>query len=183
MQKQEQREAGQESKNKTIVIILLLLIIIIAICIIIWALFFRFDDVINPDYPPIDTEENQHPIDDDNGVDLNPPEGGGAVNLTYLADVRVDLSEEEATLMFANPDGSNQDMMLTLVIDDLIVLKTDRITPGNMVTELPLLEGVADRLSIGGYDAKFVVYLYDCETGERAIVTPEAQNIVVTVIE
>ena len=173
----------KKSNTNNILIIVLSVLLVICIGITIWAVFFRkpVSSGFNPDYPPQETEPNQTPIKGGSQETLVAPNGGGAVNLTYGTSVTIDLSENTATFYFANPAKSNLDMVMTLVIDDTVVMISKRITPGHMVTTLKLENGVAKNLQVGGYDAKYVVYLYDRQTGEKAIVNAEGA-VSVTVV-
>ena len=170
-------EKDDQKKMKWL-ILLLLLITLIAVCVTIWALFLREpsgDDpiILTPDYAPQETEKNQTPIEGDSGEKMEAEEGGGAVGLTYSNKVTIDLSGEQATLMFANPGKSTQDMVVQIVIQDQILVQSGKLTPGNKVTTLDLLDGAAQMLSPGGYDGKFVILYYNPETGEKAVVNTE----------
>lgn len=169
--------------HKKETIIVLSLIIALAVGITVWAVFFREpDEPLNPDYPPIDTDDNQTPIEgDETGSKLENPAGGGAVEMTYQTEVKIDLSDGTATLYFANPSKSNQDVVLQIVIQGEVIVQSDRITPGNKVTNLPLADGAADKLQVGGYDGKFTVLCYNAD-GERGMVSPEA-SVTITVTE
>lgn len=167
------------NKNNTTNILIIVLSVLLAVCIgvTVWAVFFREpvpSTKFNPDYPPQETDPNQTPIQGGNTQDTLPvPVGGGAVNLTYGTTVTIDLSDENATFYFANPAKSNLDMVMTLVIDGHEILISKRITPGHMLSSLKLEGGVAKKLQAGTYNAKYVVYLYDRQTGEKAIVNAE----------
>ena len=158
-------------KKKRIIVVVLCLIITIAIAVSLWALFFREDDdILPPDYPPQETEKNQTPIPDDQGGTIQTPEGGGAVNITYSEKINIDLSDKKATLYYANPSRSNQNVAIAIVIGEKVILRSELITPGNMVNSLPLAEGAEKKLVAGGYNATLVVYCYDTETGEKAMI-------------
>ena len=168
-----QNEKKKDNRS-TLIIVILLLITLLAVSVTIWALFFRTPDVIlNPDYAPQETEKNQQPIEGDTGDKMENPQGGGAVSLSYSTKVTIDLSEEEAKLNFGNPGKSTQDMVVQIVIQDQILVQSGKLTPGNRVTVLDLLEGAAAKLTPGGYEGKFVVLYYDPETGEKAVVNTE----------
>ena len=173
----------KENKKNRLLILLLLLIAIVAVGISIWAIWFRDSaPVLAPDYAPQQLEENAEPIGDDGDEKLSQPEGGGAVGLTYAKEVSISLSDKSATLLFANPTKSNQDMVLQLVIDDVVILQSGRLEPGNRVTTLTLLDGSEKRLAAGGYNVKFVVLYYDRTSGEKAMVNTEIP-VTVTVAE
>ena len=165
----------KENKRKLSVILLLILLLLTvsAVGISIWAIRSRESTpVLAPDYAP-QAEENAEPIDDGTDEKLSQPEGGGAVSLTYAKDVNISLSKKSATLLFENPSKSNQDMVIQLVIDDVVILQSGKLMPGNRVTELNLLKGTEKQLSAGGYDGKFVILYYDAASGEKAMVNTE----------
>lgn len=173
----------KENKKKRLLILLLLLITIIAVGVSVWAIWFRDSaPILAPDYAPQQLEENAEPIGDDGDEKLSQPEGGGAVGLTYAKEISISLSDKSATLLFANPTKSNQDMVFQLVIDDVVILQSGRLEPGNRVTTLNLLDGAEKRLDAGGYNGKFVVLYYDCASGEKAMVNTEIP-VTVTVTE
>ena len=171
------------NKKTLLLIIILSAVLIIAICVSVWAIFFREDEeVLPPDYPPQNTDENQEPIPDDDGGEIETPAGGGAVNVTYAENITVDLSEKKASLYYANPSRSNQNVAIAIVIGETAVVKSELITPGNMVTSLPLVAGAENKLAAGGYDAEIIVYCYHPETGEKAMIDTKGV-VVVTVVE
>ena len=177
----------KENKKKRLLILLLLLLLLLititAVGISIWAIWFRDTaPVLAPDYAPQQLEENAEPIGDDGDEKLSQPEVGGAVGLTYAKEVNVSLSDQSATLLFANPTKSNQDMVIQLVIDDVVILQSGRLEPGNRVTTLNLLDGAEKRLAAGGYDGEFVVQYYDRVSGEKAMINTEIL-VTVTVTE
>lgn len=173
----------KEEKRKYLLILLLLLITVAAVGVSIWAIWFRDSaPVLAPDYAPQQLEENAEPLGDDGDEKLSQPEGGGAVGLTYAKQVGIRLSEQRATLMFANPTKSNQDMVLQLAIEDVVVLQSGRLEPGNRVSTLSLLDGAEKRLTAGGYNGKFIVLYYDRTSGEKAMINTEIP-VTVTVTE
>lgn len=164
---------GSTDKRKQIIIIVLILLLLITIGITVWALFFRdTTPVLAPDYAPQQTEENAEPIDDDtDGEKLQQQQGGGAVSLTYSKEVTIDLSDNVAKLLFANPYKSNQDMMLQIVIQDTVIVQSGLLPPGHQVTKLELFDNA--KLSKGTYEGKFVVLYYQKDTGEKAMINTE----------
>ena len=155
--------------------------IVICIGVTIWALFFRQSgEALVPDYAPQETEQNARPIEGDDGAKLDAPEGGCAISLEYDSHVTVDLSDGKAYLSYANPGKSTQDIVLRIEIQDTAVIQSGTIRPGNQVSELELLDGAADKLREGVYDAVFRILSYDPVTGEKAMVDTLAE-ITVTV--
>ena len=139
---------------------------------------------ISPDYAPMDEEPNAETIPHNTDDKMEQPEGGGAVSLIYTAAATVDLSEGKVSLLFGNPQKSNQDVVVQIVVKDQIILQSGRLTPGHRVTTLDLPKD-APLLGAGTYDeenCKFVVLYYDPVTGEKAILRTEIP-ITVTVKE
>ncbi len=168
------------SKEKKRKLLIILLCIGMAICIgiTIWALFFRGGGDISPDYPPQGIESNQTPIDGDDSGKLDSPEGGGAINVTYGTAATVDLSEKTVTFYYANPNASNQNVSILIMVNDLVVAKSDLITPG----KLELQTDAASNLQVGGYNAELVVRAYDPDSGEKAMVDTKGE-LTLTVTE
>ena len=167
-------------KTTTIIIAILAVITVTALCVTMWALFFREpsagDDnkvILNPDYAPQKQEQNAETIPTDPGDKMEPPDGGGAVSLTYSHEVKIDISDKAAAVYFANPGKSNQDMVLQVVIQDTVILQSGTLKPGNQVKLLNLLEGAEKMLQPGGYEGKFVVLYYDPISGEKSMVNTE----------
>lgn len=175
---------GNKQKITGLVILLLLLITVAAVSVTVWALFFRGPSVIlSPDYAPREEEVHAEPIEGDNADEkMEADAGGGAVSITYGSNVSIILSNKTAALMFANPGKSTQDMVVQLVIRDIVFVQSGRLTPGNQVTTLELLDGVDQMLSPGGYEGKLVILYYDRESGEKAIVNTEIP-VTVSVVE
>lgn len=165
----------ESPKSKpNLLIPILIVITVIAICVTVWALFFRDNGpALAPDYAPQEEEQNAETIPGDNGEKLDNPEGGGSVSLTYSREVSINLNDETAMLLFANPGKSNQDMVLQIVVQDTVIVQSGTLKPGNQVTTLELLDGMAKKLSAGTYEGNFVVLYYHPETGEKAIVNTE----------
>lgn len=163
----------KKSKNSPWIIVLLL-ITVIAVCVTVWALFLRDSGpALAPDYAPQEQEQHAETIPGDTSEKLNSPEGGGSVSLTYSRDVTIDLESKSATLLFANPGKSNQDIVLQIVIQDTVVVQSGLLKPGNQVTTLELRNDAAKKLSGGIYEGNFNVLYYDPITGEKAILNTE----------
>ena len=79
----------------------------------------------------MEEESNAQAIEDDSGEKLEAEEGGGAVSLTYSNEVTIDLSDKAASLVFANPGKSVQDMVVQIVIDDTVIVQSGTLKPGN----------------------------------------------------
>lgn len=161
-------------KKYKLLIPILLLVTAAAVCTTVWALFFRQPDMILvPDYAPVATEANAQPIPDDTPGGNQAEPGTGSVSLTYSNQVTVSLGTKTASLLFANPGNSNQDMVLQLLIQDTLILQSGRLTPGNQVTQLDLAPGAEKLLTSGGYEGCFMVFYYDTVSAEKAIVNTQ----------
>ena len=128
---------------------------------------------LTPDYAPQEEEQYAEDISGDSDDKLDSPEGGSSVSLTYSRDVAISLDEKTASLMFANPGKSNQDMVIQIVIQDEVIVQSGVLKPGKQVKTLALLDGMEEKLSSGTYEGDFIVLYYDPETGEKAIVNTE----------
>ncbi len=170
-------------KNKLLILILLI-ITVVAVGVTAWTVWFRepANPPLAPDYAPQQTEQNAEAMADGDNDKLQSPSGGGAVSLMYTKEVSIDLSDKKATLLFGNPSKSNQNMVVQLVIQDEILIRSGLITPGNKVQTLELLNGAEKKLQPGGYDGKLVVLYYNQETGEKAVLNTEI-SVTVTVAE
>ena len=122
---------------------------------------------------PRQQEQHAEDIGDSDEEKLTQTQGGGAVSLTYTTQVSISLSSGQATLYFANPSKSNQDIVLQIVAQDVVLAQSGTISPGKQVETLELWEGVAAQLSPGGYNGRFVVLYYQPDTHEKTIVNTE----------
>ena len=165
----------KKRKKIWILILLLLLVTAVAVGVTVWALFFRQPEVsvLAPDYAPQEIEQNAESMEGNNTSKLDAPEGGGSVNLMFQDKVTVDLSDNKATLYYANPYESTQDVLLQIVVKDTLIAESGRIVPGNQLKTLDLEEEAVSLLQPGGYDGKLVLYFYNPDTGEKATVNSE----------
>lgn len=168
-------------KNKVIITAILSVVITVAICITLWVIFIRDDggkSQLTPDYPPQSIEGNQKPIDGDSSQKIPTSNGGGAINVTYAKEMIVNLSNNSISLYYANPNASQQNVTISIMIGEVTVATSGLITPGNMVTELSLESGIKDMLSLGGYNATLLIKAYHPKTNEKAMVDTKAEIIV-----
>lgn len=172
-------------KHKVAVTAILSVVLTVVLIVTLWAILQKGGDdssKLSPDYPPQSIDGNQKPIENDNSQKLPSSQGGGAINVTYGKDAIASLSNNTISLYYANPNASNQNVAISISIDDVVIAKSMIITPGNMITQLKLEEGISDMLALGGYDAKLTIKAYHPQTNEKAMVDTEAE-IVVTVTE
>ena len=97
----------------------------------------------------------------------------GTVGLIYSNQIVIDLSEETAIILFANPTKSNQEATLQAVIQDMVIFQSGRIPPGYQVTRQALFPEAADKLSNGKQEGKFIVSYYEPESSNNAVVNTE----------
>lgn len=170
-------EDGKDDKRNRkkwiLLLSLLLLLLIAAICVTIWAQFFRKSPSLIPDYAPPQKEPHAEDIGDNDDEKLPQQSGGGAVSLTYTTQVKVNLSQGYASLYFANPSKSNQDIVIQIVIQDVVIAQSGAINPGKQVERLDLLSGAASALAEGGYNGEFRIYYYQPDTHEKTIINTE----------
>lgn len=172
----------QKTKISTrTLVVILSCITVAAVAITIWALFFRAADVVlSPDYAPQALESYAEPLGDEGDEKLEQEEGGGAVSLSYATAVSISLTSNTASLYFANPTKSNQDVLIQIVIQDTVILQSGLLVPGNKVQTLDLLSGI--QLEEGVYEGKFNILYYQQNSGEKAILNTEIP-IEITVVQ
>ena len=130
-------------------------------------------DPLNPDYPvpPVDTNAETMGGDE---TKLEAPEGGGAVGLIYTNTASLSLRSGSIAMMFGNPQRSNQNMTVSISVQDVIIAESGLLEPGNRITTLYLnKKGAEVMVNEGVYNAKFVVEFYDADSGEKAMVNTE----------
>lgn len=167
----------KKEKKRKLLMILLSIGIVICIAVTIWAVFFRKTDTtpITPDFAPEQIESNVERVTGDDSK-LDVPQGGGGISIEYSNSVTVDLSENKAHFQYTHPAKSTHNIVLCIVVQDTVIAQSGLITPGNRMKELPLLEGIADKLSPGTYtDAQFKILSYDPDSGEKTMVDTAAQ--------
>ena len=68
---------------------------------------------------------------------------------------------------------STHDIVLQIIIRDNVIAQSGSIAPGNQIKSLDLAENTDDILTKGEYDGKFMVYYYDKQNGEKAVLNTE----------
>lgn len=161
-------EGTQPKKKKRKWIIILL--ILIAVDLVLWAFLSRDNSTLAPDYAPVDEEQYAQDLGDGSDEKMQQEKGGGAVSLTYTTAVQIDAEKKQTSLYFANPSKSNQDIVLQVVVHDVVIAQSGKISPGKKVEKLDLISSGAKQLQSGGYDGEFVVLYYQPDTHEKTIV-------------
>lgn len=126
----------------------------------------------HPDYLVPDRDPNASIMEDDDSAKADKEDGGGTVSMIYKRRVVLNLATGDLTLYFANPNHSNHDVALQLIIkrdgQDIVIAESGLLEAGYSLERLKLKEGIG--MQAGGYDAYFNVDYYDSETGEKAMV-------------
>lgn len=161
-------------RGMKVLLILLILLLLLLLFLCIWMLRFR-TPTLAPDYAPPKEDSNAVEIEGDDENKLEKPEGGGAIGMTYLRNVTLDLSEKRVYLLYQNPRRSNSDVMVQVVVQDVVIAQSGRIEPGKQIQQIDLLPGTARLFELGGYDAKLAVFFYDPVTAERSLLQTQGE--------
>lgn len=166
------------SRGVKILIAVMVVVMVAAIAVAVWAIFFREDVILTPDYAPPEKEENAEKIEDDDKTKLETTEGGGAVEIQFTKEAIVDLSEKVAYIDVGNPSKSTQLMVIQVIVGETIIAQSGTLQPGYRVQKLDLLQDAEKILQEGGYDGKLKLLFYDEKTSERAIVDADLPMII-----
>lgn len=104
---------------------------------------------------------------------VSTPAGGGTVSLTYSDAASIDLAAGQVTLLFANPEKSVWDASVRLVVGESETACSELLTPGEQVTQLPLLDGAEKDLTAGSCSGTLKVSFYHPQTGAKAMLDAE----------
>ncbi len=125
----------KKKKIMILIIILLCLITIASTTITVVLLTNNPKQVVNQNkYPPLSKDPDAVPIEEEDKTqpNLENPEGGGAVSLTYSKQAIASKGDGMASILFQNPAKSNQSIVIQLHITDKVLLeklgKTGRTT-------------------------------------------------------
>ena len=144
-----------------------------------------------PDVPPL------HPLpgvdsyvesmtDDPTIKNPTPAEGGGSVAMIYQLKASLSLSSGQIGIYFKNPNASNHDVAVQLYIvsgdKEILIAESGLIEAGYSLNRLDMIENAAT-LQEGLYEGKFKVIYYNPETGERALVESDINDVLITVTE
>lgn len=161
---------------KLIKIVVAAVIVVILVMLLLWKC--SADKPLLPDRAPTDVDENAITTNDDEAKIDAPPDGGGT-SFDYAKEIVIDLTTGTADLYFKNPGKSLYDAAIFLVVDDTVVLQSDLLPPGSLLTSLPLPEDNFP-LQQGGYDAELWVQSYD-ENGDALSVNFRLEGFTINV--
>lgn len=175
------KQNQQKEQRTRIIVYFLLLVTMVSAATAIWALFFRSeespDTPLIPDYAP-EIEDRAEVFSTDNSKKGQAPAKGSSVALAYSDQVTIDLGEKTASLFFANPKKSNQDMVLQIVVQDTVIAQTGLLTAGSQITNIDLADETLEKLALGKYEGLFVLFYYSQETGEKSVVSTEIPIVI-----
>jgi hypothetical protein len=152
--------------------VLLAVAVTAAASFLIWNTFFHAPSgaTLVPD-GDLTVEDRSVDLGDGQEEKLPQTEGGGAVNISFSTDIQVSLTDRMASLHYDNPSSSNQSMVVEVVVQDTVLMRSGYLDPGYGLESLPLEDGIT--LSQGDYNGSFLVFFYDQET--RAQASPEVE--------
>ncbi len=87
-----------------------------------------------------------------------------------------------AMLVFGNPSKTNREAVVRLVIQDTVILQSGSLAPSTQVTELSLMNGAEEKLTVEVCEGKFIVSFFDRPSGRWATLNAEIP-VTVTVTE
>lgn len=174
----------KKDKRKDALITLLAVGMGVCICVLLmsWGIYLKPSNEpevgLVPDRAPEQVEVNQTALDQDSssndGVTAEQTDTSteyNRVSLSYTKEVYVSLSSKIVSLYFGSGSRSKVDIVLQIVVQDQVLAQSGRLTPGNKIETLDLVEGAVSRLSKGSYDGYFMLFYYDSVTGEKSTVT------------
>lgn len=161
---------------KLIRIVIITAIVVAAGVLVLWKI--TENKPLLPDRAPVDVEENAV-INNEAEQKIDTPPGGGGASLSYAKEITIDLSSGLASLYFENPGKSPHDAAIFIVVQDTVILQSNLLPPGSLLTSLPIPEkGVP--LERGSYDAKILVQFYD-EDGAPLAVNAQIEGVQIEV--
>ena len=165
------KDNSSSKKGYKIAIVILLVILIVLTVVMISVILRKKPNTLAPDYAPQEVEQNAQQMSEEDNEKLDQQDGGGAVSLSYSKDVSIKLDKSIASLYFANPNKSNQDMILQIFIQDSLAAQSGLMPPGYEINEMDLSKDIS--LSEGLYEGKFIVSYYQRDSGEKAMINTE----------
>lgn len=135
-------------------------------------------DKSNGMYNRVQQEEKQHKVKADREVNVSKEDGvENVISFTFDHDIDVDLEKGTCNINFENPSSSNNDSVVELQIksgDSYITIgKSGSVKPGYGITDINLNDTGYENLNGGDYDGRVVLYSYNVDTGERALMNTE----------
>ena len=114
------------------------------------------------------------------------PDGEKSVTMNYSLDAKLSQTNSVINLYFQNPNSSNHDVSLELVVIDgkseIVIAESELIKPGFQLLSIPLDTNSAV-LGKGVYNAKYRVSFFDSVTGEKSQISSEITDVTLTVTD
>ena len=112
---------------------------------------------------------------------------GGSVSMIYTLNAGYASGGDKVNIYFKNPSRSDHDVVLEFYAvgtenERVLMARSVRIPAGTGL-EIMTLEDSAPDLQPGSYRGLYRVLFYDTTTGERALITSEITDVVITVWE
>lgn len=135
---------------------------------------------------PSETEKDPTETEKD-PAETDPAEGGGSVSMIYTRTVSYTYGESRAYMYFKNPSKSDHDVVLELYAlgtdgERVLMAKSGRIPAGTGLETMTLEKNIPD-LSPNSYRGLYRVLFYDPVTGERAMISSEIADLIISVGE
>lgn len=161
----------------------LLVLGILLSCILSILIFFR-TPVLAPDYPLPTADTHATRIENDHTAKSDSETGGGSVRLRFSRVAKVNLSTGLISILYQNPNQSNQDSVLTLVLvkdgQEYILARSGLVKAGTQLTQLQLNTSEV-ALAEGVYQGKFFIDHYHPTTGEKALANSSLDDVEIQV--
>lgn len=162
-----------KNRNRYITVILVIAIFVVVIGYI-YTIKNKSNDFV-PDYASGTIDVNA--IKEEGGKKTPAKKGSGSVNLKFSNVVAVDKKSKTAKLYFKNPNTSNKNVILFLIIrqnsEELVLGKTDLIPSGYAVYNMKLDN--IDNLPVGGYKGILKTVFYDDTSNAKEIIDSEIE--------
>lgn len=169
-------QTSTKEGNNLIRLLAVILLVIIVIILSLRSCGTEPAVVLEPDYATITIDDNAVPMTgspDEPQERTQVEEGGGSVTISFMDDVRYNLSTGDVSLFYQNPYASTHDVVVQVILisgqNEYLLGQSGLLQPGYEVTHINGA-GTSISLSPGGYTGKLKLLFYDPETGERAIV-------------
>ena len=179
------------SKRTAIITISLFLIIVI---ILMMAVFWSTERM-NCTAETADIKVSAEPSVSEQSSDIVPipgdmttpnPDSEKSVTMNYSLDAELSQTNGVINLYFQNPNSSNHDVSLELVVIDgnseIVIAESELIKPGFQLLSISLDTNSAV-LGKGVYNAKYRVSFFDSVTGEKSQISSEITDVTLTVTD
>ena len=171
---------------KSRLFILLLFLLIIGITLSFGSLLFIYfrTPMLSPEYSLPPEDKNSTEIEEDHSKRLESGKGGGSVRIRLSNIANVKLSTDTITMAYQNPNQSNQNSVISLVVikngNEYYIARSGIVKAGKQITELQLNTSQI-KLTEGVYKGKYIIDHYNPESGEKALTNSVFNDIEIRV--